>query len=101
MIQYKYYKFPSEAEAPDVSEWPEGISVDVVGTIADFPVMYDGQGNIANSATYLDGWHVNVCYEGDKDLSFVQQYEITVNTPVRAWLGQPVWPKHTKDINKI
>jgi hypothetical protein len=58
---------------PDFEEWPEGVDIDVIGQIEN-----------------KQGWHVNVVYQGEKDLNFVQDYEVQVITPIRKWLGQEV-----------
>lgn len=90
MIEYKYYKFPSQGDVPNDDEWPIGVNVDQIGKIIDQPGTYDEEGNELTSPTYLDGWHVNVCYQNGADLSFIQEYEIQVNSPVRVWFGQPI-----------
>lgn len=88
MLTYKYYKFPDASLCPSVDEWPEGVSVDVIGQIIDQEGTYDEEGNELVPPTYKDGWHVNVVYQGEPDLSFVQAFEVQVQTPTRMWLGQ-------------
>ncbi len=88
MLHYKYYKFPSPGDIPNIDEWPEGVDVDVIGQIVDTPGTYDEEGNQLTPPVLLDGWHINVAYQGDKDLSAFESYEIQVNSPVRKWLGQ-------------
>jgi hypothetical protein len=83
MLTYKYYRFPDSSLCPPIDEWPSGVSVDVIGQIID------EEGSESTPPTYKEGWHVNVVYQGEPDLSFVQAFEIQVNTPVRKWLGQP------------
>jgi hypothetical protein len=87
---YKYYKFPSKKTMPPLNEWPEGICIEEVGLIKKTNEVLDEQGNEIVPPVYFDGWHVNVVLQGYVDLSFVQQYEIHVNTPRRLWFGQEI-----------
>lgn len=87
MIIYKYYKFPAESSVPKT--WPAGVNVYQVGRIFNSLPVYNNVNTEISPGTYAEGWHVNVCYEGNIDMSFVQQYEITVNNPVCKWFGQP------------
>jgi hypothetical protein len=88
MITYKYYKFENKESVPSI--WPDSVNVDEVGLIKETDPVYDENGNVIQPATYKDGWHVNVCYQGDVDLSFIQQYEINVGNPKRIWFGQQI-----------
>jgi hypothetical protein len=87
MITYKYYKFPNQSFVPE--NWPSNTNVHQVGKIFDTYPVYNNLNMEISAGTYLSGWHVNVCYEGSIDLSFVQQYEITVEAPICKWFGQP------------
>lgn len=69
MITYKYYRFPSKDIVPRY--WPNNVNVSEVGLLLSHP-----------------GWHINVCYQGKADLSHIQEYEITVQTPTQIWYGQ-------------
>ena len=89
-MQYKYYKFPSKEFTPKRSEWPSNVSVEEIGLISNNNETFDEHGRLVSPATYKEGWHINICYQGTVDLSFVEQYEIQVLTPKRTWLGQPV-----------
>jgi hypothetical protein len=89
-MNYKYYKFPSKQLAPSLTQWPEDVSVEVIGQIKDTPGVYDENGYEILPPTYIDGWHINVAYQGYVDLSFVQQYEINVHSPRRVWFGQEI-----------
>jgi len=89
-MNYKYYKFPNKSSMPPLSSWPEGVTIEVVGKIKKNKEVLDDLGNEIKPPVYFNGWHVNVVFQGLVDLSFVQQYEIHVNTPQRIWLGQEV-----------
>lgn len=88
MLTYKYYKFPSKDLIPKL--WPDGVSISIIGQMKSKNDLYDELGNKIYSGPENSYWHVNVCYEGHADLSFVQQYEIQVNTPDRIWFGQNI-----------
>jgi len=90
MITYKYYKFPSQSTVPLLSSWPSNVSVHEVGVIGNNDATYNNLGQEITPQTFLSGWHVNVCYQGNVDLSFVQSYEINVNNPKCIWFGQVV-----------
>jgi hypothetical protein len=83
---YKYYRFNNEQEVPQT--WPPGVSVSVVGRIIDTPPVYNESGIVTEPLTYKPGWHVNICYTGNVNLSHLNQYEIQVNSPRRVWFGQ-------------
>jgi hypothetical protein len=83
---YKYYRFNSKEEAPEF--WPAGVSVSVVGRIIDQEPVLNEQGIIIEPSTYKPGWHVNICYNGDVNLTHLEQYEIEVKSPRRIWFGQ-------------
>lgn len=85
-MTYKYYKFNKEEEVPKL--WPSGVSVSVVGRIIDTPPVYNESGIIVEPLTYKPGWHINICYKGNTNLSHLNQYEIQVNSPRRTWFGQ-------------
>lgn len=68
--------------------WPDGVSVSVIGRIVDEQPIFNEQGVVIEPATYKPGWHVNVCYNGDINLTHLEQYEIEVNSPRRIWFGQ-------------
>jgi|LakMenEpi03Aug12_release.lakeMendotaPanAssembly.Ray.scaffolds.fasta_scaffold748413_2 hypothetical protein len=87
MTTYKYYKFSTEQAVP--TNWPNGVNVHQVGRIIDTYPTYNNLNIQTNPPTFLSGWHVNVCYEGNIDLSFVQDYEIIVANPICKWFGQP------------
>lgn len=86
MITYKYYKFPSKISVP--TNWPQGVCVHQVGNIFSTYPTYNNLNIEITPGVFLSGWHVNVCYEGNIDLSFVKQYEITVGNPKCKWFGQ-------------
>ena len=90
MLNYKYYKFPDETFCPSPDEWPEGVSIDVVGLIVEQEAMFDEDGEELTPTIYKEGWHVNIVYQGTPDLSFVEKFEIQVDTPIRYWFGQPI-----------
>lgn len=83
---YKYYKFPNKDMVPKT--WPEGVSVSEVGLIKKTEPVYDDRGYVIQPATYYDGWHINICYQGDVNLEFIHDFEVAVNTPRRKWFGQ-------------
>lgn len=85
-MTYKYYKFNDESDAP--TSWPSGVSVSVVGRIIEQKPIYDDGGVVIQPPTYKPGWHINICYSGNIDLSRLQQYEIQVGSPRRIWFGQ-------------
>jgi hypothetical protein len=87
MITYKFYKFPEQNSVPQV--WPTKVNLHEVGQIVATKPVFNNLNVEISAATFLSGWHVNVCFEGDVDLSFVQQYEITVEAPICKWFGQP------------
>jgi hypothetical protein len=87
MITYKYYKFPDKNTVP--SFWPSNVNVHEVGKIFDTYPVYNSLNMEVTPGTYLSGWHVNICFEGELDLSSIQQYEIVVNNPICKWFGQP------------
>jgi hypothetical protein len=90
MITYKYYKFPSKEIMPPLSAWPLEVNIHEVGPIGNNNAVYNSLGQEIQPQTFLSGWHVNACYQGTPDLSFVQQYEIVVNNPKCIWFGQSV-----------
>ncbi len=90
MITYKYYKFPSKELIPPLSAWPSNVSVHEVGLISNNDAVYNNLGQEVEPQTFIPGWHVNVCYPDTADLSFVQEYEITVTNPRCIWFGQTV-----------
>jgi hypothetical protein len=90
MITYKYYKFPNKQTVPGPMEWPDEVFYYELGTIYNNDGVYEPGGIVVQKPTPKPGWHVNVCYQGDKDLSFIQQYEIQVNTPNCIWSGQQI-----------
>jgi len=83
---YKYYKFQDKEAAP--KNWPDGVSVSEVGLIKKTEPVYDDRGYVIQPPTYYDGWHVNICYQGDVDLNFVQEFEVAVSNPRQKWFGQ-------------
>jgi hypothetical protein len=85
-MTYKYYKFNNENEVP--KSWPTGVSVSVVGRIIDQQPVYNESGIVIQPPTYRPGWHINICYKGNIDLTHLQKYEIQVKTPKRVWFGQ-------------
>lgn len=85
-MTYRYYKFPNKESVP--TNWPTGVSISEIGLIENTEPVYDDRGYEITPATYLDGWHVNVCSQSDINLDFIKEYEITVNTPRRKWFGQ-------------
>lgn len=85
-MTYRYYKFPNKETVP--TSWPEGVSISEVGRIGNKDMVYDNEGRTIKPQTYKSGWHVNICYQGDIDLSFISQYEIEVQTPRQVWFGQ-------------
>lgn len=88
MITYKYYRFPSKDLVPNPERWPDGVFYYEIGTILNNDGIYDVSGCELQAPTAKPGWHVNVCYEGIKNLNFIQQYEIQVNSPNCTWSGQ-------------
>lgn len=87
-MTYKYYRFPNKKTAPSHNAWPRGVSVNEVGIITNNDGVYDENGRQIQPPTIKDGWHINICYQGQVNLDFVKQYEINVATPKRKWLGQ-------------
>lgn len=77
-----YLKFSSEADATAALEGYPG-SIDVIGTIyKQGQMMTDADGNEYPVAEATPGWHVNV--RGPM-LPELEQYSVTVETPVRVW----------------
>jgi hypothetical protein len=87
-MTYKYYKFPNKETARAINQWPSNISIFEIGILKSKPEVMDNFGNEIEPAVYLDGWHVNVCYEGEVNLDFLQEYEINVKSPKYTWFGQ-------------
>lgn len=88
MITYKYYKFPSKEYVPKI--WPTNVNISEIGLIKENDAIYDNEGNEIEPIKYKEGWHVNICYQGNADLSGIESFEITVLTPNRLWFGQQV-----------
>jgi hypothetical protein len=88
MIKYKYYKFPNKESVPADNIWPFGVSVHEIGLIPKTAAKYGADGKAIELPTYYEGWHINVCYQGQVNLDFVKQYEIEVNNPKCTWMGQ-------------
>jgi hypothetical protein len=88
MITYKYYKFPSKELVPKV--WPVNVSINEIGTIYNNDGIYNELGEQIQPPTPKQGWHVNICYQGNINLSHLQQYEINVQSPNHIWYGQYV-----------
>jgi hypothetical protein len=88
MLTYKYYKFPNKQAVPSLKSWPNNVSIHHVGKLSNEDGVYDSLGREIQPPTYKEGWHVNVCYQGNANLNFVQQYEINVNNPKHTWYGQ-------------
>jgi hypothetical protein len=86
-MTYKYYKFPNKESVP--KQWPLNVSVNEVGIMYNNDEVYNELGELVTPPTPKEGWHVNVCYQGQVDLDSIKQYEIQVNTPLRKWFGQP------------
>jgi hypothetical protein len=87
-MEYRYYKFPTKESVPDLKLWPANVSVYEVGYIKKKPEVMDNFGNEIEPAEYLDGWHVNVCFEGEADLNFLEGFRINVKSPNYIWFGQ-------------
>ena len=89
-ITYRYYKFPSKETALKKEDWPSSVSCYEIGTLYNNDAEIDELGRIIKPATPKSGWHINISYNTNPmiDLSFVQQYEIYVQTPSNLWLGQ-------------
>jgi hypothetical protein len=88
MITYKYYKFPNKDLVPKPGEWPENVFYYEIGTLYNNDGVYGPGGVVIEEPTPKPGWHVNVCYQKQADLSFLNQYEINVETPNCVWGSQ-------------
>jgi hypothetical protein len=87
-MTYKYYKFPNKESVPPLNRWPKEVSVNEVGVILNNNGIYSERGIEIQSPTPIEGWHVNVCYQGQVNLNFVKDYEINVTSPRCKWMGQ-------------
>jgi hypothetical protein len=88
MIYYKYYKFPNKESVPVGDIWPSHVSVHEIGLIPKTTAKYNIDGSVSEPVTYIDGWHVNVCYQEQANLDFIKQYEVEVNNPKCIWMNQ-------------
>lgn len=87
-MTYKYYKFPNKQAVPSHDKWPKEVSVNEIGVITNNDGVYNEYGAEIQSPTLKEGWHVNICYQGQVNLDFIKQYEINVTSPKRKWMGQ-------------
>jgi hypothetical protein len=85
-MHYKYYRFPSKEDVPQ--NWPEEVSVSEIGLIMKSMPVFNELGKEIIPAVFLEGWHVNVCFQTFVDLDFIKKYEINVATPRQKWFGQ-------------
>lgn len=88
MITYKYYKFPNKETVPSSEQWPQNVTVNEIGIIYNNDGKFNELGELIKPPTPKNGWHVNICYQGDINLEFIKQYEIKINSPICKWFGQ-------------